>query len=74
MILYPSGHLRDRGVFDGACRRHIRKGGVPTGGQALTWCEVAGVGLQKGWLAVTGDAAHAQIRIKKTLTDEVGAV
>ncbi len=74
MILYPSGHLRDRGVFDGACRRHIGKGGVPTGGQALTWCEVAGVGLQKGWLAVTGDAALAQIGIKKTLTDEVGAV
>ena len=74
MILYPSGHLRDRGVFDGAGRRHIGEGGVPTGGQALTWCEVAGVGLQKGWLAVTGDAAHAQIGIKKTLTDEVGAV
>ena len=36
VILYPSGHLRDRGVFYGACRRNIREGGVPTGGQALT--------------------------------------
>ena len=74
VILDPSGHFGDSGVFHGACGGYIGKGGVPTGGQALTRCQVASVGLQKCWLAVTGDAALAQIGIKKTLTDEVGAV
>jgi hypothetical protein len=74
VVLDPSGHLHDSGVFHGACGRNIREGGVPTGGQALTRCQVAGVGLQKCWLAVTGDAAQAQIGIKKNLTDEVRAV
>ena len=74
MILDPSGHFGDSGVFHGACGRNIREGGVPTGEQALTRCQVAGVVLQKCWLAVTGDAAQAQIGIKKNLTDEVRAV
>ncbi len=74
MILEPSGHFGDSGVFHGACWRNIRKGWVPTWGQALTRCQVASVGLQKCWLAVTGDAAQAQFGIKKDLTDEVRAV
>ncbi len=75
VILEPSGHFCDSGVFHGACGKNTREGGVPTGGQTLTRCQVTGVGLQKCWLAVTGDAAQAQIGIKKTLTDdEVRAV
>jgi hypothetical protein len=74
VVLEPSGHFRYSGVFHGASGGYIRKGGVPTRRQALTWCQVAGVGLKKCWLAVTGDATQAQIGIKEHLTDEIRAV
>ena len=74
MILDPSGHFGDSGVFHGACGGCIGKGGVPTGGQALTRGQVAGVGLKKRRLPVTGDAAQAQLGIDEHLSDEIRTV
>ncbi len=74
MILDPSGHLGDGGVFHGAHGCGVGEGGVPTGGQELSRGQVACVGLQEGWLPVTGDAAKAQLGIDEGLTDEVRAI
>ncbi len=45
--------------------------GKGAGGEAETWCEVAGVRLQEGGLTHTGDSTQAQLRFYKGLTDEV---
>ncbi len=74
MIQEPSGHLRHSGLFHGASGGDIREGEVPTMGQALTWCQVAGVGLKKRRLSVTDDAAQAQLGINEHLTDEIRTV
>ncbi len=44
----PSGDLGDRGVIHSACEGGVGEARVPPGGEAETWGEVAGMGLQKG--------------------------
>ena len=74
MILYPSGHLRDRGVFHGTCEGDVGESRVPPGGEAETWRKVASVWLKESGLASAGDATEAQIGIEKRLTDEVRSI
>ncbi len=47
---------------------------MPPGGEAETWREVAGVGLQERGLAGAGDATEAQIGIYKGLVDKVRSI
>jgi hypothetical protein len=74
MVLDPSGDLVYRGVLDDTCEGDVGEGWVPPGGEAETWCEVAGVRLQEGGLTHTGDSTQAQLRVYKGLTDEVRSV
>ena len=57
----PFGDLGDRGMFHSACEGGVGEGRVPSGGEAETWGEVAGMGLQEGGLTSTGDSAKAQL-------------
>ncbi len=74
MVLNPSGDLGDRGVLHATCEGDVGEGGVPPGGKAETWGEVAGVRLQEGGLTHTGDATQAQLRVDKGLTNKVRSV
>ena len=44
---------------------------MPAGGEAETWCEVAGVRLEKRWLTGTGDAANTKVGVEEGPTYEV---
>ena len=70
----PSGDLGDRGTFHSACVGGVGEGRVPPGGEAETWGEVAGMGLQEGGLANTGDSAKAQVGIDEGPTYEVRSI
>ena len=74
MVQDPSGDLGDRGTFHSACVGGVGEGRVPPGGEAETWGEVAGMGLQEGGLANTGDSAKAQVGIDEGPTYEVRSI
>ena len=71
MILDPAGSLGNGGVLDGACGCGVAESGVPAGGEAKTWCEVAGVGLQKRGLTGTSDATKTKVGVDEGPTYEV---
>ena len=74
LVLNPPGNLCDRGVLHRACGGEVGESRVPPGGEAETWREVAGVGLQERGLAGAGDATEAQIGIYKGLADKVRSI
>ena len=57
-----------------ACEGGVGEGRVPPGGEAKTWGEVAGMGLQEGGLARAGDPAQAQLGIDEGPTYEVRSI
>ncbi len=76
MFLDPAGNLGDGdgGVLDGACGCGVAESGVPAGGEAETWCEVAGVGLQKGGLTGPSDATKTKVGVDEGPTYKVRPV
>ena len=50
----------------------VREGGVPTGGERRAVAKVAGVGLEEGLRAWTGDEAEPKIGVQESTAHELG--
>ncbi len=50
----------------------VREGGVPTGGERRAVDKVAGVGLEEGLRACTGDEAGPKIGVQESTAHELG--
>jgi hypothetical protein len=50
----------------------VSEGGVPTGGERRAVVKIAGVGLEEGLRAGTGDEAGPKIGVKESTAHEVG--